>query len=502
MAPKRKQQPATAAPAAAAAESEVVADSSELSSQSSPLNNAHLLESFAEFQTTEGEQINERLPQLLQLMAAAESSETPLLMRVRFLECVHRHLSNVRDGSTLKKVVSSLVKIVGSQDNSVPLLSAAVRCFEGLGPLSSADQSQEYLAREGVDVLLQVTLDHGAFEAPVRKAAAAALDSLTSSAFRCVTTKLIHWLSNDREEDDEEQLQRERHTALSRLATLAFSPSNGKHWTEETQAHTLSLIQRVLSQVDCAEFRQLMRIASSLSSVKQAGGVKLLEMYLAENASPSENFAECLSIVAPLIQDSVEFDLVSVLENHRFFENPIEHQGDAAVFLSRAILLAARVSPKESGTKLLPFVTQQTTLLIGDGKSLDADYTIVEAMLLSIVHLSKKCGQEVLAALQDEAFRAALASLAETLVSVENDVVFAVKKSPAKSDGPQYELAVVAAVSNVRTLAAHLSEKRIPAVVESWSPKVLHPKRQRNDGARQRGHQTQGGHPNRRRRNH
>lgn len=180
--------------------------------------------------------VNDYIPQTLELVAAAESADTPLLLRVRFLELIGQHVAAVRDNNALRKVVTSLVKIVGGPDNTPQLLTAAIQAFAGLGPVSVLDKNWEYLAREGADVLMQVMIDREAFPESVRQAASKSLDSLTSSAFRSVLAKLLHWLSLDREEDEEAQIQQERHMALTRLTRLIMQPSQRKHWTEETQA--------------------------------------------------------------------------------------------------------------------------------------------------------------------------------------------------------------------------------------------------------------------------
>lgn len=471
MAPKRKQ---------VDHESESSPMESALPSPSNPLETFNALQAAAESDT-----IQEHVPQILELMGAVESNSTPLVMRVRFLEFISRYLAKVSEGAALKKIVVSLVKIV-SGENEDPLVCAAIRCFEGLGPVSTTDSNLEYLAREAVDILLQITLDHDAFDFPVRKAAVSALDHLTDTAFRCVVTKLIHWISDDREEEEEEQLKKERHTALSRLLKLSLAPSMKKHWTEEMQTYTLSLIQRVLKVVDAREFTHLMRVASSLPLVKSKNGLPLLEMFTSENTSLTEQGAEGLSIIGRHVNDSVEFDLSSFLEKAGILDGGIPFEGDAGVFLSRVILLASKVTPAGTGAPLVSFVFRQLAAIIGDGTNVLCDFSILEALLLSVVFLSKKNGSEVLAKLNEEQFTSSMTALSKTLSALDQYAVFAVKKMIQKKEGGTSEAELLACLSNSKNISACLSEKRIPSNVihESWSGKAKLPnvKRGREDG--------------------
>lgn len=472
MAPKRKQ---------VDHESESSMTESALPSPSNPLETFNALQAAAESNT-----IHEHVPQILELMGAVESSATPLIMRVRFLEFIARYLSKISEGLALKKIVVSLVKLVSGDDTEEPLACAAIRCFECLGPVSTTDSNLEYLAREAVDILLQVTLDHGAFEFPVRKAAVVALDHLTDSAFRCVVTKLIHWISDDREDDDEEQLKKERQTALSRLLKLSLAPSMKKHWTEEMQTYTLSLIQRVLKVVDAREFTHLMRIASSLPMVKSKDGIPLLEMFVAENTNLTEQGAEALAIIGRHVKDSAEFDLSSFLENAGVFQGNMPSEGDAAVFFARAVLLAAKVSPPSTGGPLVAFVFRQLSAVIGDGSSVTCDFSVLEALLLSVVFLSKKNGSEVLSKLNEDHFTTAIAGLSKSLGSLDQYAIFAVKKMVQNKEGSAAEAELLACLSNCKNISACLSEKRIPssAIHESWSGRAKLPmvKRGREEG--------------------
>lgn len=445
------------------------------------------IETFTALQNAvEAGDINDHAAQLLELMSAAECPSTPLLMRVRFLEFIGHVLAKVRDSSALKSIVASLVKIICGEDNSAPLLCATIRCFEGLGPVSTADSSFEFLARESVDILLQIILDREAFEENVRKAALSVLNALTESAFCCVVKKLLHWLSDEREDDEEEWIRGERHAAGSRLLRLALSPSMRKHWTESVQKDVLSLIQRLLFTVDVREFTQLMTIASSFSSVKDKGGAPLLEMFLAtDDLEVGERWVESLAIIGKFVKDSATFDLTSILVKNGLLQKDLPVAGEHAVYLSRVLLLAARVTPSESAGPLVQYVSNQLDVLVGDGADVLCDFSILEAVLLSFVQLSKKQGPEVLAKLNDEAFRTHALTLAHSLDVFEAEALFAVKKMVEASEATLNEAELLACLLNCKNIATQFSDKRIPSagITESWAAKVKLPvlKRGRQD---------------------
>lgn len=422
--------------------------------------------------------IKEHTTQMLELMGAAEASTTPPIMRVRFLEFIARHLEKIDESTALKKIAASLVKIISSDDPNIdPILCAAIRCFESLGPISTADSSLEFLAREAVDILLQVTLDHGAFSFTVRKAGMAALDSLTNTAFRCVVTKLMHWLSDDREEDDEEQIRKERHTALSRLLRMALSPSMKKHWTQETEVYTLSLIQRIMQIVNVKEFNSLMQAASSLSSVREKNGVPLLELFISENQTLSDRAVESLAIIAKYVDPKAEFDLITYLQKCSVFQHGIPRSGDPAVFLSRVLLLASKISPSEACEPLIDFLFKQLGLLIGDGQNLNCDLSVLEALLSCLVHLSKKKEREILEKVSDESFRSRMPVLLETLSNLNNFSLFAIKKSIQSGKAGIQDAEVLACLENSQVIVAALAENRVPSPIahESWSGKAKLP---------------------------
>eukprot|EP00796_Vickermania_ingenoplastis_P010236 gene10236-7175_t len=437
---------------------------------------ANPAETFSALQAAEDAgKVVEHIQQVLELMGSAESTATPLVMRVRFLEFIGRNLPKMAEQKeALKKIVASLVRVISNDATTGPPLYAAIR-FEGLGPVSTADNKLEVLAREGADVLLQVTLDHDAFDVTARKTAASTLDSLTESAFRYVVKKLLHWISDEREEDDEEVIRKERQTALSRLTRLALSPAMRKHWTEEMQLYTLPLIQSLFNIVDAREFAQLMHILSSFSLVKEKGGAPLLEMFAAVNPNLTERGIESLAIIGKYVTETAVFDLVPLLMDGVLGQD-IPLCGEAAVYVSRVVLLASKVSPMESSATLLAYILRQLDLLVGDATSLSCDMSILEAFLLALVFISKKNGTEVLTKLNDEEFRKKLSTLAETLSGLEKKSLFAVKKLMQCGKGSINDATLLASISNCRIIVSHLSEKRLPAgIVESWTGRAALP---------------------------
>ncbi|KAG5504914.1 hypothetical protein JKF63_04360 [Porcisia hertigi] len=421
----------------------------------------------------DGALVNRYLPQVLELVQAAESPETPILLRVRFLEFVGQHVAAVRDNNALRKVVTSLVKIVGGSDNTPQLLIAAVQAFAGLGPVSVVDKNWEYLAREGADVLMQVMVDRDAFPEGVRQAASKSLDSLTSSAFRSVLAKLLHWLSLDREDDDEEQIQKERHMALARLTRLIMTPSQRKYWTEETQLYAEPLLQRVLSTVDVREFAQLVRVTAHLPINHDKGNLPILEWYVKAHNLSEDRHMEAASIIARFVGNSVEYDLFTALEAAGITSHPIDASIDKSVYTAKVVLLASRIATAEAAEKLYPFVYSQVTSMISDMHATltTANLITVEALLFAAVTLARKRSTEALQQLNEASFNASATLAAQTAAAVYNEVVFAVKKAAQNKEADRASANAVASLHNIKIIMEAFAAKRLPLgeLKESWA---------------------------------
>lgn len=432
--------------------------------------------------------LSEHTLQLLELMGAAEAPATPLLMRERFLEFIGRNLAKFGDANVLKKLIPSIVRIISSDTNEDHLVSTAIRCFEGLGAVYAMDKSSDFLARAAIDVLLQVTIDHGAFSFPVRKSAVSALNSLTQSAFPCMINKLFHWISDDREIDTEEQIRKERQTALTRLRNLTLSPSMEKHWTEETQHLALSIVKVLIKSVDVKEFQTLMHAFSGLSSIKEKAGVPLLEIFTSEVTTLSEREIESLSIIGKYIKEGAVFDLSSFLQSKEFFQQKFALSGEAAVLRARCVLLASRISPTESCAVLFQYVFQVLEQCIGADGTVLCDYSILEALLLSLVQLSKKMGLEMLTKLNEEAFQSTMTALLQFISAQRKLSLFAVKKMIQNSTASTNEAELLSCLENCEKVVTGLVTKKIATVgiTESWASKPQLPsvKRARDDGKR------------------
>ncbi|TPP45381.1 hypothetical protein CGC21_32830 [Leishmania donovani] len=379
-----------------------------------------------------GALVNHYLPQVLELVQAAESVETPILLRVRFLEFVGQHVAAVRDNNALRKVVTSLVKIVGGADNTPQLLTAAVQAFAGLGPVSVVDKNWEYLAREGADVLMQVMVDRDAFPESVRQAASKSLDSLTSSAFR-----------------------------------------SRKHWTEETQLYAEPLLQRVLSTVDVREFAQLARVTAHLPINQDKGNLPLLEWYVKAHRLNDDRHVEAVAIIGRFVSNSVEFDLYPALEAAGITSRDIDASSDGSVNTAKVVLLASRIATAEAAEKLYPYVYRQVVSLMSDmrGTLTTANLITVEALLFAAVALARKRSAEALQQLNDASFNASATSAAQAAADVYKQVVFAVKKAAQSKQADGASANAVASLNNIKTITEAFAAKRLPLgeIKESWT---------------------------------
>lgn len=470
-APTPESPEAAAAVAAAAAAAAIAAPAPTIVVAGSPT------EMYAQLQAVVAQdpsRINDHVGPLLELMHAAEDPSSPILLRVRFLEFVGKNVANLRDNAALKKIVTSLVKIIGGEDNTPQLMIAAIQCFPGLGPVSMLDKSWEYLSREGADILMQVIIDQEAFAETVRHAARKALDALTASAFRSVATKLIHWLSDDREGDDEEQLRKERQLALGTLTRFSMSGSMKAHWTEDTQTYVLSLIYQILGVVDVREFAQLARVAANMPIVRAKSGLPLLETFLSNNRLDSERSIEAVTIIGRYLHitgkradgtgEAVEFDLVAPLESAgQLGAGSIDGASHKAMLIARAVLLAARLAPADVAERLLSVIASTVLQLVGnDGTALPENLTTLEEMLFAMAAIAAKKPAEALLKFNEDDFHAAMTALAAAAAAVQPQLTFTIKKQVREDKAGNDEAEALACVHNVSVLARAFATKQVP----------------------------------------
>lgn len=106
--------------------------------------------------------------------------------------------------------VNETINVITNAHLPPQLINGAIECIVALGSISTDDKRWETFAREGADILLQVQMDRDYFSEETRQCANKALDILASHSFKAVVTKLLHWMSDDREDDEVDHLARER----------------------------------------------------------------------------------------------------------------------------------------------------------------------------------------------------------------------------------------------------------------------------------------------------
>lgn len=436
---------------------------------------ANVAELYAALQTVVAEdaaKVNDHVRELLQVLTEAESPDTPLLIRVRILEFITRYGQHLRDGNALKKIVTSLVKILSGPEDTPQLLVAAVQGISSLGPVSVLDKKWEYLSREGADVLMQVMLDEDGFPENVRQAASKALDSLIHTAFRPVVTKLLHWISDDREAEEEAQLLKERRMAMTWLRKLAQASSLQSQWTEEVQEHVLGLIIRVLSTVTVREFVQLTRIAAALPMVREKGGIPLLTAFLARNQLNTDRALESLSIIGQHVA-AAPHDITPALVEARLLTNPVETSTPKGMWHAKALLLAARLATTENTDTVYAAVLEQLTHVMGDGSVLPENLTTFEVLLLAFIAVGQKKPADMLKHLNDDVFAAKCKALSAIITELEPLAIYAVKKIVQRAAAGHREMDALACCHNVRVILSAFVSRHIPmgTITESWARK-------------------------------
>jgi hypothetical protein len=409
---------------------------------------------------------------LLQL--SEDQATVNVAVRVKILNFIAQSVK-FYDAKVAKAVAQLSVKIIAGDSYEDPAVIAAIKLFPALA-LIPAENRPDYFAREGADVIIQVILDETAFSAPVRAAAKDALQALILTGFKSVLTKLIHLISDDREADEADHVQKERTFAWETLLHLVKNKAvYGAQWTEEVQQHFLQCLAVVLHTVPKDEFAKLIEVASSLSVVRDQQFLPLLDSYLGGVKLDGLRGLEGLSMIAAVIPRGAVVTTMAEKVIKDQLVKKIDFKGEATplqLAQIQVLVFAAKTASNEAALALMGEVLGAVMLSgIFEDASTCQNLVLVEGLLLSMFYLSPKCGPMLLAALSDPTLGEKLAKTTEELTQLNKQLVFAVKKKVDASTATTDDAATLTVLANLEFLIAPLAKRQVPslaAFVPSW----------------------------------
>ncbi|CUG92942.1 Hypothetical protein, putative [Bodo saltans] len=413
----------------------------------------------------------ETFNKLLQL--SEDQAAVNVAVRVKILNFVAQSIKYY-DAKVAKAVAQLSVKIIASDSFEDPAVIAAIKLFPALA-LIPTENRPDYFAREGADVIIQVILDETAFSAPVRAVAKDALQALILSGFKSVLTKLIHLISDDREADEAEYVQKERTFAWETLLQLVKNKAAyGTQWTEEVQQHFLQCLAVVLHTVPKDEFAKLIEVASSLSVVRDQQFLPLLDSYLGGAKLDGPRGLEGLSMISAVIPRGAITTLAEKVIKDQLVKK-IDFKGETTplqLAQIQVLVFAAKTASNEAALALMGEVLGAVMLSgIFEDASTCQSLALIEGLLLSMFYLSPKCGPMLLAALSDPTLGEKLTKTTEELTQLNKQVLFAVKKKVDASTATSDDAATLTVLANLEFLIAPLAKRQVPslaAFVPSW----------------------------------
>lgn len=406
------------------------------------------------------------------LQFSEDQATVNVAVRVKILNFVAQSIK-FYDAKVCKSVAQLAVKIISSDATEDPAAIAALKLFPALA-LLPAELRPDYFAREGADVIIQVILDDVGFTANVRAAAKDALQALIVASFKAVVTKLIHLISDDRESDDADQIQKERTFAWETLLQLSKNKKDyGPQWTEEVQQHFLQCLSVVLHTVPRDEFAKMIEVASSLSTVRDQQFIPLLDAYLGGCKLDGIRSLEGLSMIAAVIpRGPVVTTLAEKVTKDQLIKK-IDFKGEATplqLAQLKVLVFAARTASNDAAQVLIGEVLGA---IIGSGIFDDSSncesLVVVESLILCLVYLHPKCGAVMLAALSDPTLAEKLGKTTEDLTQLHKQILFAVKKKVDASTATNEDAATLTVLENLKYLIAPLAKRQMPALA-SFSP--------------------------------
>jgi hypothetical protein len=425
---------------------------------------------------------------LVAIEASTRGEATALLphVRVRALTALPAVVAGNEGlaGKALLALVNTL-SVSGEDAATDALRRGAIDALTGVA--ARAKSKLVDITREVTDVLLQVSLPDSGFDAALQRAARERVTGQLAQVCPLgVVSKLLHWLSDDREDDSAAQIEAERELALSILETtpsLMRAPAVDAIRADEALP---KIAARVLTAVSAAQYQRLVPIIAGLifapaTSASPSAFAASADGAAAPAAAASTATAdaavsalvdavtgakhdtprswESLAALTRVLPKSFRSDgaldkLVALLGAKKGL---LDGAAADAVPALRALVVAAQLATNDGAAKRAVAVRDMLLSKALASPDAAANYSLVEAALLALAALVRD--EETAKSVDDDATARALQQLATDGSETLDKLVFAIKKEGRSNVRPVF-LTAVMALQNIKAVAAKLGERQ------------------------------------------
>jgi hypothetical protein len=362
-------------------------------------------------------------------------------------------------GKALLALVSTLTSTptaTNATNGTDALRQAAIESLAGVASKSGSKQAD--VTREVSDILLQVSLQGSGFSEQIRKVAKEQVTKkLIESCPKGVVGKMLHWLSDDREDDTVEQIEAERKLALNILQLPALSRAPALTQLQQDE-QIPKIAARVLSVVSANQFYRLLPIIANFVSGTEASAVAVVDAVTGAKCDTEKNWESLYALFRHLpkgLKTDTPFDKLSAIVSKK---TVLEQSSDEVLMkLLKAFASASQLASNDVASKKVGVAKDLLTKILKH-KEYSTNYSIIEAALLAFASLIRD--DESAKTNVDDALAKSLSTLITEEISPAFDkYVYAVKKEGRQNAKPIY-LTTLAVLENLKTVGSKIAEKQ------------------------------------------
>ena len=373
-------------------------------------------------------------------------------------------------GKAILALVNTLTSTNAASNNvngTDALRQAAIEGLAGVAAKSTTKQVD--VTREVCDVLLQVSLQGSGFTDQVRKTAKEQVTKkLIEACPKGVVGKMLHWLSDDREDDTAEQIDAERKLALNilHLPSLSRAPALTQIQQDE---QIPKIAARVLSVVSAHQFYRLLPVIANFVSGTEASSVAVADAVTGNKCDAEKNWESLYALYKYLpkgLKTDTPFEKLSAIvsKKNALDQGSVDNLGKLLKAFATSCQLASNdVASKKAG------VAKDLLVKVLKHKEYSTNYSIVEASVLALASLLRD--DESAKANVDDSLAKSLSGLVEEITPMLDKFVYAVKKEGRQNAKPSYYIAI-AVLENLKTVCSKLAEKQHisqAGIIFSWN---------------------------------
>jgi hypothetical protein len=403
---------------------------------------------------------------LISAVDACTKGDQQLLPHV-VLRALHAIPAAIATNESLAgKALLSLVNTLAAPTSNEALRQGAIEGLAGVALKSTSKQID--VTREVADVLLQVSLPTSGFSDDVRKKARDLVNKqLIEACPKGVVGKMLHWLSDDREDDEAAQIDAERKVALAVLNNPVLSRAPALAQIQQDE-QIPKIAARVLSVVSAHQFYRLLPVISNFVAASESSAAAVVDAVCGAKCDSDKNWESLYSISRYLpkgLKTDAPFDKLSATVSKK---TSLEGDADSVARMLKAFVAACQLVTSESAPKKVGVAKELAARVLGSAE-LSANLTFVEAALLSLAALARD--EESVKAAIDDSLAASLNALVSGQIAPQFDkYVYAVKKEGRQNARPHDHIAI-ACLENIKLIGGKLAEKQsIPqaGISPSW----------------------------------